>query len=233
MSTQIMIQVCARAGQSEGFKAWCLDTLGPGLLARAPAIERLIVNVAIPAPADGPYGSAESLQGDAFDVVLQVWVPRLPLLVAAWRPLAQAFGAWTRRHHVYRLTETEVLYRPHQLRGTPTPGIKLLRGLHLFDDLPDAAAQRIWAHHSGLAVQVHVGLARYARHWVDEVLTPGSPPIRGVSDLHFPDEASMRERYFDSARGREQIRHDLGHFIRGGTQRFHGREHILKAGAGR
>lgn len=230
---QIMIQACARAGQAEEFKAWCLRTLAPGLLARAPAIERLIVNLAIPAPAEGPYGSAESLQGDEFDVVLQAWVPRLPVLVDAWRPVAEAFGARTRLHHVYRLTETEVLYRPERLQGTPTPGIKLLRGLYLFDDLPDAAAQRIWAHHSGLAVRVHVGLARYARHWVDQVLTPGSPPIRGLSDLHFPDEPSMRDRYFDSPRGREQIRHDLGHFIRGGTQRFHGREHILKQAPGR
>lgn len=227
MSMQIMIQACAHAGTAEAFKAWCLETLGPALLARAPAIERLIVNVAVPAPTQSPYGSAESLQGDEFDVVLQVWVPRLQKLVSAWRPVAKEFAAKTRVHHVYRLAETEVLYRPEQLQGTPTPGIKLMRGLYLYDDLPAAAAQRIWAHHSGLAVKVHIGLARYARHWVDEVLTPGSPTIRGISDLHFPDEESMRERYFDSPRGRDEILHDLGHFICGGTQRFYGREHIL------
>jgi hypothetical protein len=198
------------------------------LLARAPSIERLIVNVAIPAPVSSPYGSGESLQGDAFDVVLQVWVPTLQALVAAWRPVAERFNAKVRVQHVYRLTETVVLCKPEQAQALPTPGIKLMRGLYLYDDLPDAAAQRMWAHHSVLAVKVHIGLARYARHWVDEVLTPGSPAIRGLSDLHFPDEASMRERYFDSPRGRDEIQHDLGHFIRGGTQRFYGREHILK-----
>lgn len=228
--TQIMIQARAHEGAAEDFKAWCLGTLAPGLLARAPAIERLIVNVALPEPASSPYGGGESLQGDAFDAVLQVWVPRLQSLVAAWRPLAQAFNARVRAQHVYRLTDTEVLHKPDLLQGVPTPGIKLLRGLYLFDDLPDAAAKRMWAHHSGLAVKVHVGLARYARHWVDAVLTPGSPPIRGVSDLHFPDEASMRERYFDSPRGRDEILHDLGHFIQAGTRRFHGREYILKQG---
>ena len=227
---QIMIQARARESAAEDFQAWCLNTLGPGLLARAPSIERLVVNLAIPAPANGPYGSGESLEGDAFDVVLQVWVPRLQALVAAWRPVSAAVNARTRVQHVYRLTDTEVLYRSEQLQGVPTPGYKLLRGLHLFEDLPDAAAQRIWAHHSALATRVHVGLARYARHWVDEVLTPGSPPIRGLSDHHFPDEESMRERYFDSPRGRDEIRHDLGHFIRAGTQRFYGREHILKHG---
>lgn len=225
---QILIQACACAGREKLFKNWCLGTFAPRLLRRSRAIQRLIVNVAIPPPAAQPYGQAEALEGDDFDVILQVWVPDLPSMVDAWRPLADAFAAWTRVAHVYRVTDTEVLYRPALMAGTPSPGIKLMRGLFLFDDLPDVAAQRIWHHHASLAVRVHVGLGRYARHWVDEVLTPGSPKVRGFSDLHFPDEASMRERYFDSQRGREQVLHDVGNFICGGTKRFYAREHILR-----
>ena len=225
---QIMIQACAKHGAGDTLKAWCLDTLGPGLLARDPAVERLIVNLAMPAPSIQPYGSAESLQGESFDVVLQVWAPTLAVIQRAMRPFAEEFAARTRLQHVYRLTDTEVLRAPGFVDGKPTAGIKLMRGLYLFDDLPDAAAKRMWAHHSELAVKVHVGLARYARHWVDAVLTPGSPTIRGMSDLHFPSEEAMRDRYFDSPRGREEIMHDIGHFISAGTQRFYAQEYVLR-----
>lgn len=225
---QIMVQASAPPGTADELKAWCLETLGPRMLSQGAAIERLIVNLARPAHAEGPYGAGESLQGDAFDVVLQAWVPDIADFHCAMKPLAGAFAERVARWHGYRLTEYEVINRFGRLVDGPTPGLKLMRGLHLFDDLPDAAAQRIWAHHSELAVKVHVGLARYARHWVDEVLTPGSPRIRGLSDLHFPCEQAMRDRYFDSPRGREEIMHDIGHFICGGTQRFYGEEHILR-----
>ncbi|MBK7278962.1 MAG: hypothetical protein IPN37_08765 [Betaproteobacteria bacterium] len=225
---QIMIQACARDGRGDEFKDWCVDTLGPALLAGDSTIDGLIVNQAMPVLAPQPYGGGEALDGDAFDVVLQLWTASVDDAVRALRPHAAELAARTCLQHVYRLSGTESLPRPDGFRGTPTPGIKLIRGLFLFDDLPDAAAQRLWAHHAELAVKVHVGLARYARHWVDEVLTPGSPRIRGLSDLHFPDEEAMRDRYFDSPRGRDEIWHDIGHFICGGTQRFYGREFVLR-----
>jgi hypothetical protein len=225
---QIMIQACANEHRADELKAWCLGTLGPALLSGGSMIERLIVNLAVPFPAADPYGSGESLEGEAFDVVLQIWAPRFDAIVRSMLPVAAEFAARTRVQHVYRLIETEVLRAANLPRQGESPGFKLLRGLFLFDDLPDSAAQRLWAHHSGLAVKVHVGLARYARHWVDSLLTPGSPTIRGLSDLHFPDEESVRNRYFDSPRGRDEIAHDIGHFISHGAQRFCGREFILR-----
>jgi len=38
----------------------------------------------------------------------------------------------------------------------------------------------------------------------------------------------VRNRYFDSPRGRDEIAHDIGHFISHGAQRFCGREFILR-----
>ncbi len=75
-------------------------------------------------------------------------------------------------------------------------------------------------------MKVHVGLARYARHWVIERLDGEAPAVRGFSDLHFPDEEALRHRYFDSERGRDEILHDIGHFIRGGLQRVFAREYV-------
>lgn len=230
MPMEIMVQACSRAGEADAMKAWCLQEFGPRLLAEGGAgIDRLIVNLALPVRPDQPYGSGESLQGDAFDLVLQVGVASGQPAGPAMASIAEAFARHSRQWHAYRVTGTEVLNRfPIGGAAGKSPGIKLLRGLYIFDDLPDAAAKRMWTHHSELAVKVHVGLARYARYWVDEVLTPAAPGIRGVSDLHFPDAQALRDRYFDSPRGREEIWHDIGHFICAGTQRFFGEEHVLR-----
>lgn len=38
----------------------------------------------------------------------------------------------------------------------------------------------------------------------------------------------MRDRYFDSPRGKDEIVHDIGHFIASGGKRFYGQEHLIK-----
>ena len=75
---------------------------------------------------------------------------------------------------------------------------------------------------------MHAGTARYTQHWVDEVLTPGGPAVNGFSDLHFPSLEAMRDRYFDSPRGQQEIVHDIGHFIVAGSKRFCGQEYRIK-----
>ena len=95
-------------------------------------------------------------------------------------------------------------------------------------DLAPAAARRQWAHHARLAIRVHIGMTRYVQHWVDEALTPGAPTIHGLSELYFPSLAEMRDRYFDSERGKAEILHDIGHFIASGSKRFYGQEYIIK-----
>lgn len=223
-----MIQMSARAGLTATLKSWCLDILGPQILDRRRQIERLIVNVATEAPQDQPYGGGESQQGEQYDVVLQIWVSGNFDLTEALHPWDTELARLVVRQDSYRLSETVVLERADLLAGVPSPGLKLLRGLYFFDDMSDFTAKRCWSHHAHLATKVHVGMARYVRHWVEEILTPNSPHIRGLSELHFPSDEAMRERYFDSPRGREEILHDIGHFISGGTHRIYAKEYILK-----
>ena len=113
-------------------------------------------------------------------------------------------------------------------RANPSPGYKLMRGLVFHPDLGPAAARRQWAHHAKLAVQVHVGVARYTQHWVEEVLTRDAALIGGFSELLFRSVEAMRDRYFDSPRGQQEILHDIGHFIASGSKRFYGREYLIK-----
>jgi len=225
---QIMIQLQANPRQVQQLRHWCLHEWGPSL-AQAASLQKVIVNLALTEIQLLPYGQSESLQGEALDVVVQLWPHPQCNAADLLQSLQQVLHEKAAKMHIYQISDTEVLNRQELDSSTAqVPGIKIMRGLFLYEDLPDPAAKRMWAHHSNLATKVHIGLSRYARHWVDQVITEYSPKIRGLSDLHFPDLESIQNRYFDSERGREEISHDIGHFIQNGTVRFFGEEYILK-----
>ena len=225
---QIMIQLQAHPRQVQQLRHWCLHEWGPSL-AQVASLQKVIVNLALTEIQLLPYGQSESLQGEALDVVVQLWPQPQCNTADLLQSLQQVLQPKVAQMHIYQITDTEVLNRQTLEAGSiHVPGIKIMRGLFLYDDLPDTAAKRMWAHHAHLASKVHVGLSRYARHWIDQVITQHSPKIRGLSDLHFPDVDSIQNRYFDCERGREEISHDIGHFIQDGTVRFFGEEYILK-----
>jgi hypothetical protein len=189
---------------------------------------RFSVNLAQENPLRELY-SGESLEGDDFDVVLQCHVPHLAAWREAFGPIESDLANRCAKRFDYRITDLIVKQDSAQdNRGTPSPGYKLMRGLVFHADLGPAAARRQWAHHANLAVRVHVGMSRYVQHWVDERLTPDAPAVGGFSELYFPSLEAMRDRYFDSVRGKEEIIHDIGHFIAAGTKRFYGREYQIK-----
>lgn len=224
----IMMQLQALPDQVQQLQHWCLHEWGTRL-AQVASLQKVIVNLAVKEVQLLPYGKSESLQDESIDVVIQLWPYSACNVLELLQSMQQALQPKVAQMHIYQLTDTEVLNR-QGLEGFigQVPGIKIMRGLYLYDDLPDTAAQRMWAHHSNLAAKVHIGLSRYARHWVDNMITEHSPQIRGLSDLHFPDLDSIQNRYFDSERGREEISHDIGHFIQDGTVRFFAQEYILK-----
>ena len=180
-----------------------------------------------PPPGLTLYGSDETNSGAIYDAVLECTVDTREGWVAIQQMLVKESPVPIVVDHAYAVSSRTVLQRPSLEQGLPTAGYKLIRGLYLYDDLPDPAAQRLWQRHEALAVKVHLGLGRYARHWVDERLTPGAPAVRGFSDLHFPDARSLMQRYFDSPRGREEILHDIGHFIQGGLRRIFSQEYVF------
>lgn len=176
---QFMCFLKARSERAGAFRQWFLESLAPRLLEMAPMpVQRLIVNLADCPPAGfAIYGGAEVAVGPQYEVILQVWCESgadFERLLAVGEAELQE---WVEVLHCYRITETEVLHKPDLLVGKPTPGYKLLRGLFFHEDMPDSAVQRSWERHQHLAVKVHVGLARYVRHWVDEVLTADAPAI--------------------------------------------------------
>ncbi|HSV53068.1 MAG TPA: hypothetical protein VLJ57_13190 [Burkholderiaceae bacterium] len=222
-----MTQLVAVDGDRSGLGLWCLDSLAPRLAAHA-GVQGLMVNLAQDNPLPELY-PGESLQGDDFDVIVQSWVSSRAEWLDALEPIAGELSKRCARRFDYRVDDFTVKNDETALsRAYPTAGYKLMRGLVFHSDLAPAAARRQWAHHAKLAVRVHVGVARYTQHWVEEVLSPGAPAIGGFSDLHFPSLEAMRDRYFVSSHGKEEILHDIGHFIASGSKRFYGQEYLVK-----
>lgn len=223
MRTVSLLQ--SNAGSAHILQDWLVSEFAQGAGQQA---RELVVNVPVAAP-EGLllYGSGEANASQPCDVMIEASFDDAAALYAFMETLRRWAPVSVPVYHAYAVSVTTVVHRKSFALGRPTPGFKLLRGLFLYDDLSDAAAQRMWAHHSELAQRVHVGLTRYARHWVDERLTADAPRVRGFSDLHLPDEDSLRHRYFDSARGREEILHDIGHFISGGLERVFAKEYVF------
>jgi len=226
-AVQVMTQLVAAPGAQRELRKLCLEVISSRMAASA-EIQRFIVNLAQANPLPELY-PGESLEGDDFDVVLQSWVPSLAAWEKSFRPFEVELSEVCAKRFDFRISERTIRHESALLRpGRPTPGYKLMRGLVFHADLGAAAARRQWLHHADLAVRVHLGVARYTQHWVEESLSAGAPAIGGFSDLHFPSLDAMRDRYFDSPRGRQEIIHDTGHFIASGSKRFYGEEHVFK-----
>lgn len=171
-----------------------------------------------------PYSAPNATSRPPFGLILQASVDRDSSVGELARAMAQLADREAHEIALYDVEEDEVFCRAGFRRGRPTPGIKIMRGIWFHDDLSPAAASRLWRHHRPLAVNVHVGLARYACLAVRSKLSEAGPNVDGFTVLHFPNEVAMRERYFDSERGRDEITHDTGHFIASGTERMYFQE---------
>ncbi len=221
--------VFVRASQdrpARDFQAWYLQAFAPSLAERHPEIGRHVVNLTEPGPEELrlPHDSPDP--NDRYDVVAQLACTPAGFN-AAFATMRAELAIWADVLHAYRVSDTVVLDKepapPGSLRG-----FKLLRELLFHEDLSDAAAKRCWAHHARLALKVHVGMTRYVQHWIEERLSPGSPPVRGISELYFPTREDLVQRYYESPRGRDEIVHDTAHFIERRLPRVYSREHVLK-----
>jgi hypothetical protein len=223
--------LAAPAGQARpSFRAEISGGLVPQLLADAPALASLSVNLVDATPAVPPWqrpGEPAAPAEPDFDAVIDLW-GEAPVLEDALGWLAPRIAGLPQASvRVAETIEKDVLPRP---AGQVAPGVKFLALMCFHDDLPGPVARRLWAHHAPLALRVHVGMDRYVRDWV-EAIGPDALPVprfQGIAELHFPSVEVMTTRWFDSEAGRAAIIHDVGHFLARAT-RLYTTEHVLKA----
>ncbi|WP_137177627.1 EthD domain-containing protein [Roseomonas sp. AR75] len=202
------------------FRARLLAETGPALRDAVPALAAISLDLVDATPAVPPWqrpGEPAPPTGEPdYDAVVDLWGDAAAL-DAARRVLSDlpriAVGA-------AETVEKDDLPRP----VGRAPGVKFLSLMTFQPDLPEAAARRLWAHHAPLALEVHIGMARYVRDWV----IAGAAPFHGIAELHFPSVEAMTARWFRDAAGRAAIAHDVGHFLLRAT-RLYTTEHVLKA----
>lgn len=126
----------------------------------------------------------------------------------------QAAGGFDRAH-AFEVEETRVKGGSRPIPHGCQPGIHMMHPLFFHEDLPRTALLRSWREiHANLAARIHVGAQTYSQFLVLKRLTDG-PDYGGFSSLHFPSHHALMNGYFESDRGRAEIRHDIRHFIRG------------------
>ncbi len=212
------------------FRARILRETAPAVLAAAPELTAASACLVDATPAVPPWqrpGEPVAPAEPPFDAVIDLWGPRTALAAALATLGALLPDAPRASARVAETVEKDELPRPPHAAA---PGVTFLSLMTFRDDLPAPAARRLWAHHATLALQVHVGMARYVRDWVEE-LSPAALPVprfHGIAELHFPSVEAMMTRWFDSEAGRAAIVHDTGHFLARAT-RLYTTEHILKA----
>lgn len=210
------------------FRARMRHGLAPALLAAAPDLAALSIDLADAAPETPPWqrpGEPAAAALPDFDAVFDLWGEADALDAALDFLEARTPGLPRASARVAETVEKDDLPRP----AGPAPGVKFLSLMRFHADLPEPAARRLWGHHAGLALRVHAGMARYVRDWVVS-LAPRALPVprfHGIAELHFPSVEAMQARWFDSEAGRAAIIHDVGHFLERAT-RLYTTEHVLK-----
>lgn len=208
------------------FRQWFLEGYALEMLAELPGLNRLVVNIvdvepALPAPASRAL----------YDAVAECWFDTAGHYMAAvegsrLRGDLEEQGA---RFHVYLVRERVQLddgLAPPP--GERSPGAKAIYLSRRLEGLSDEEAKARWRQHAPLAVKHHAGMRKYVQNGVVSALTPGSPVVHGIAELHFPTLQDLEQRMYESEAGREAIREDVAGLVAESSALFCS-EYVLRA----
>ena len=211
------------------YQQWFLKSHAPTLI-NVGGAKRCVVNLIEPEPEKLPYRPSDELKTPdgkpAYDVVLEV----SSIDHASYENLRRSFAILPKKTslcHAYRVDRSlEKDELGEQPIGEATPGLKFISKINWWKDMQPSAARRSWDNHVALALRVHIGASKYLRNWVTSKLTDSAPDTGGVTMLNFLSQYDLENRWFDSARGEQEIMHDKEHFVSGGN-RLYAKEYLL------
>jgi uncharacterized protein (TIGR02118 family) len=98
--------------------------------------------------------------------------------------------------------------------GEPSPGLSLVCLVQRNPELTWQAYSDHWRDkHGPLALRRQPGFWRYVQYHVVERLTPDSPVVDGIGELHFRTARAVMDEMFDSPEGMAEIMEDSGRFM--------------------
>jgi hypothetical protein len=93
------------------------------------------------------------------------------------------------------------------------PQVKQVSLLHAREDLGPGEFARHFREHVDVARLHHPAICRYTQHDVIEQAGPAERSVQGVSELWFPDEATLVDRYFAGPDSVPVVRADNREYI--------------------
>lgn len=190
---------------------WLLNTGVPDLARTA---SRCVLNLVTPG------------EGSRFDAVIETWAtsskPLAALLLPAWTERTRAVAFQVSEH----IEKDQLEMSP----GHPTPAVKLIAGWTRRDDLSPIEARRHWDEHVPLANRVHVGCARYVRHWVQGIAHAHAddvPPYQGIAFQYYRTQMDLEQRSYDKPESVALINDDTAEFL-SSADVMHVVEHSVK-----
>ena len=85
-----------------------------------------------------------------------------------------------------------------------------------------ARYRRHWDEHVSTALRVHVGLTKYERNWVDEVMSwsVGAQPVDAYADFSFRTARDFLDNFFPGEGDRLEVTQDIVNFVASGSGLF-------------
>jgi hypothetical protein len=216
--------ISAAAGQDKKqFQQWFLREHAPMVLEHARGLKRCIVNLVDTEPP--PVENIGFVAPDApapYDVITEMWLgspndfkDRAKLYGSAANTDAVEKHLAARAGAVYSYRVTEIIEKDRTApkAGERTSGLKTVIPLFWKPELPDDDGRNGWQVHGTIALRTHVGMSKYVRNLVEEVLTEGAPAYQGIGELHFASADDMRYGMFPSPHALEVIAFDTARWL--------------------
>ena len=112
---------------------------------------------------------------------------------------------------IFRLDPQPVFDRVVCEPDLPTPGLKKTTLWRARADLPESSWRARYAAHAELVPRVHASAWRYCQNVIESA--PAESPYHAISELWWPTEADLLERFYASEEARALVAEDTQGFI--------------------
>ncbi len=198
------------------------------MLTKVICVVRGPIGVDVP-PVDGLHGYSVVLPSsevpaehpDDVGGVASVWIDGEAIV----EPLRWFPGAGV---DAYRVEErVQIDYERDWPDGQASPGFHRIVFVRRAPGITREQMAAHWSEqHTPLVRQHHPAFSQYVQNVVLDAVTPGTPDVDGVAEMHFRSLDELRDRFYDSEDGRRIIAEDVDRFLdRARGWRILGHEH--------
>jgi hypothetical protein len=219
------------AGQSESvedFQQWLQRDYAPAFTGNASGLVHAIMRLSVePPPARHVPGTAAQTPNPAYlpyHALIESWFVTAEDFRRTAReaePMLREHGARFVSYRTTPLLEMDPRFAEGGSEGR-RPALTLITPVKWLPDLPKSEARRHWDEHVSTALRVHIGITKYERNWVDEVVSwsIGAEPVDAYADFSFTAIEDYAERFFPGDADRLEVNQDIVNFISSGSALF-------------